>query len=47
MNTQIASKLTALGVALMVNCMMIGAFAYLFSGTAHAATVYQTHAARV
>jgi hypothetical protein len=46
MNTQITSKLTALGVALIVNCMMIGAVAYLFSGTtAHAATVYQANAA--
>ena len=37
MNTQLSTKLTALGVALMVNCMMLGAVAYLFSSQVHAA----------
>jgi hypothetical protein len=36
MNTQISTKLAALGVALVVNGAMIGSVAYLFSGQAHA-----------
>jgi hypothetical protein len=32
MTTQFSTKLAALGIALMVNGMMIGAVAYLFSG---------------
>jgi hypothetical protein len=32
MSTQISSKLAALAIALMVNSLIIGAAAYLFSG---------------
>lgn len=33
--TQLSTKLTALALALMVNSMMIGGVAYLFSGQIH------------
>jgi hypothetical protein len=39
MNTQLSTKLAALGVALMMNSLLIGGVAYLFSGTLHQATV--------
>jgi len=32
MNTQISSKLAALGVALMMNSLIIGSVAYIFKG---------------
>ena len=35
MPTQFVTKFAALGVALMINSMMIGAVAYLFSGQLH------------
>jgi hypothetical protein len=35
MTTQISTKLAALGVALLMNSIMIGAVAYLFSGHLH------------
>jgi predicted phage tail protein len=41
MTSQLTSKLSALAFALLVNCMMIGGVAYLFSSQAHASTVYQ------
>jgi hypothetical protein len=35
MNTQISTKLTALAVALMMNSLLIGGVAYLFSAPLH------------
>lgn len=35
MNTQISSKLAALAVALMMNSLIFGSVAYLFSGQIH------------
>jgi hypothetical protein len=35
MNTQISSKFAALAVALMMNSLIIGGVAYLFSGQLH------------
>ena len=35
MNTQISTKLAALGVALMMNSLLIGGVAYLFRGQVH------------
>jgi len=35
MNTQISTKLAALAVALMMNSLIIGGVAYLFSGQIH------------
>jgi hypothetical protein len=35
MTTQLSTKLAALAVALMVNTMMIGGVAYLFSSQVH------------
>jgi len=35
MTTQISSKLAALGVALMMNILMIGGIAYLFNAQLH------------
>ena len=35
MNTQISTKLAALAVALMMNSLLIGGVAYLFSGPSH------------
>lgn len=35
MTTQLSTKLAALAVALMVNTIMIGGVAYLFSGQIH------------
>jgi hypothetical protein len=35
MNTQISTKLAALGVALMLNGLMIGGIAYLFNAQSH------------
>ena len=37
--TQISTKLAALAVALMVNTLMIGGVAYLFSGQIHQTAV--------
>ena len=37
MTTQFSTKLTAFGVALVVNCMMLTAVAYLFSSQVQAA----------
>ncbi len=47
MNTQISSKFTALAVALMMNGLLIGGVAYLFSGPTHqrAAAISVAHAA--
>jgi hypothetical protein len=38
MNTQISTKLVALGVALMMNSLLIGGVAYLFNSQAHQPT---------
>jgi hypothetical protein len=35
MNTQISTKLAALAVALMMNTVLMGGVAYLFSGPLH------------
>jgi hypothetical protein len=35
MNTQISTKLTALAVALMMNSLLLGGVAYLFSTPSH------------
>jgi hypothetical protein len=35
MTTQLSTKLAALGVALMMNSMLIGGVAYLFNGQLH------------
>jgi hypothetical protein len=47
MNTQISTKLTALAVALMMNSLLIGGVAYLFSGPLHqhAAAISVAHGA--
>jgi hypothetical protein len=37
MNTQISTKLAALGVALIMNSALIGSVAYLFNGQLHPA----------
>jgi hypothetical protein len=37
MTAQLSTKIAALAIALMVNCMMIGGVAYLFGGRIHAA----------
>jgi hypothetical protein len=39
MTTQLSTKLAALALALMVNSMMIGGVAYLFSGQIHQQTM--------
>jgi hypothetical protein len=39
MNTQISSKLAALGVALMMNSVMLGGVAYLFNSQVQPHTV--------
>jgi hypothetical protein len=41
MNTQLSSKLLALGVSLVINCAMIGGVAYLFSGEIHQTAMVQ------
>jgi hypothetical protein len=38
-STQLSTKLSALGLALLVNAMMFGGVAYLFAGPAQAAGV--------
>jgi hypothetical protein len=43
MNTQLSTKLAALGIALTLNSMMIGAVAYLFSGPVYAHTIVLAH----
>jgi hypothetical protein len=43
MNTQLSTKFAALGIALTLNGMMIGAVAYLFRGSFHAQTVALAH----
>jgi hypothetical protein len=47
MNAQISTKLTAIAVALMMNGLLIGGVAYLFSGPLHqhAAAIAVAHAA--
>ena len=47
MNTQISTKLAALAVALMMNSLLIGGVAYLFSGPLHqqTAAISGAHAA--
>jgi hypothetical protein len=47
MNTQISTKLAALAVALMMNSLLIGGVAYLFSGPLHqqTAAISVAHAA--
>jgi len=47
MNAQISTKLTAFAVALMMNSLLIGGVAYLFSGPLHqhAAAMKVAHAA--
>jgi hypothetical protein len=35
MTTQLSTKLAALGVALMMNSLLIGSVAYLFNGQLH------------
>jgi hypothetical protein len=42
MTTQLSTKLTALALALMVNSMMIGGVAFLFSGRIHQQPVMTT-----
>jgi len=44
MTTQLSTKLAALAVALMVNGVMIGGVAYLFSGQIHQPTLLTTMA---
>ena len=39
MTTPLSTKLTALGLALIVNCIMIGGVAYLFGAHAQEAAV--------
>jgi hypothetical protein len=39
MTTPLSTKLTALGLALIVNCIMIGGVAYLFGVHTHEAAV--------
>lgn len=41
MTTEISTKLSAVAAALLVNCLMIGGVAYLFTAKAHAGNVYQ------
>ena len=46
MNTQISSKLAALAVAVMMNSLLIGGMAYLFSASVdHQPAMTQQHAA--
>jgi hypothetical protein len=45
MTTQITTKLTALSVALFVNCMMIISVAYLFNGRIHDSAWLQAQSA--
>jgi TRAP-type uncharacterized transport system substrate-binding protein len=47
MNTQISTKLAALAAALMMNTLLIGGVAYLFTGPMHqhATAIAVTHAA--
>jgi len=47
MNTQISTKFAALAVALMMNSLLFGGVAYLFSGPSHqhATVMALTHAA--
>jgi hypothetical protein len=47
MNTQISSKLATLAASLMMNSLLIGGVAYLFSGPLHqhAAVISVAHAA--
>jgi hypothetical protein len=47
MNTQISSKLAALAAALLMNSLLIGGVAYLFSGPLqqHATVISVAHAA--
>jgi len=47
MNTQISTKLAALAIALMMNSLLIGGVAYLFSGQLHqhTAAISLAHAA--
>jgi hypothetical protein len=40
MNTQISTKLAALAVALMMNSLIIGGVAYLFSAPLHNSAVF-------
>jgi hypothetical protein len=42
MTTQLSTKLSALALALMVNSMMIGGVAFLFSGRIHQQPVMTT-----
>ncbi|HEY3656873.1 MAG TPA: hypothetical protein VGL34_18025 [Steroidobacteraceae bacterium] len=42
MTTQLSTKIAALAVALMVNSLMIGGVAYLFSGQIHQPTLLTT-----
>jgi hypothetical protein len=46
MNTQISTKLAALAVALMMNSLLIGGVAYLFSSPLHqhVTAISQAHA---
>jgi hypothetical protein len=44
MTTQLSTKIAALAVALMVNSLMIGGVAYLFSGQIHQPTLLTTMA---
>jgi hypothetical protein len=47
MNTQISTKLAALAIALMMNSLLIGGIAYLFTGPSyqHTAVVSLAHTA--
>ncbi len=46
MNNQISTKLVALGVALMMNSLLIGGVAYLFNSQLHqTTTISLAHAA--
>jgi hypothetical protein len=47
MNTQISTKLAALAIALIMNSLLIGGVAYLFSGPLHqhTAVISLAHAA--
>jgi hypothetical protein len=49
MNTQISTKLAALAAALMMNSLLIGGVAYLFTGplNQHATVISVAHAAPV
>ena len=45
MNTQISTKLAALAVALMMNSLLIGGVAYLFSSQVHQTSIVSLAAA--